>query len=218
MLKYKCLIFDYDDTLVRSTSEIHYPAFLYTIEKMRPGRTLTLDEYNEYDFKIGFIRMYKEVFGFSDEEVEIEEQMWRDFAKDKSPDMFDGLDRIIRKQKEEGGLVCVMSHNLKEVIKATFDRYNLPTPDVIYGWDEKEFVKPKPNGVYDLMKRFNLEKSDIILVDDLRPGYLMAKETEITFAYPGWAETKTKYIVDFMKENADVYPDSPTDLYNYLFK
>ena len=218
MLKKRCLILDYDDTLVKSTGEIHYPAFINTLSKMRPGESLTMKEYTELDFKIGFVNIYKQLYNFTDEEIEIEEQMWRDFAKEHSPALVPGMDKIVKKQREEGGLVVVMSHSLKEFIEKTFKRYSMPMPDKIYGWDEKEYVKPKPDGVYELIKLYNLKPEDIILIDDLKPGYMMARETNITFAYASWAETKTEYIEDFMKTNADVYLNDVEDLYNYLFE
>lgn len=216
-MRKKCLILDYDDTLVKSTSEIHYPAFLHILSIMRPGKFLTMQEYTELDFKIGFVNMYKQIFGFSDEEIEIEENIWRNYAKNISPSLVEGMDKVIKKQREEGGYVIVMSHSLKEFIIDTFKKYSLPMPDIIYGWDEKEYVKPKPNGVYELMNKFDLKSEDIILVDDLKPGYEMARETNITFAYASWAETKTKYIETYMKENADVYLNNVDELYNYLF-
>ena len=34
MLKYPCLVLDHDDTVVRSTPTIHYPAFVETLKAL----------------------------------------------------------------------------------------------------------------------------------------------------------------------------------------
>ena len=43
-MKYKALVLDHDDTSVKNTPEIHYPAFLKTLELLRPGEKLSLGE------------------------------------------------------------------------------------------------------------------------------------------------------------------------------
>ncbi len=54
MLKYKCLVLDHDDTVVRSTPEIHFPVFKNTLFKLRPSIEITLDEFMMYCFDPGF--------------------------------------------------------------------------------------------------------------------------------------------------------------------
>lgn len=35
-MRYPCLVLDHDDTLVRSTPEIHFPSFVETVRLLRP--------------------------------------------------------------------------------------------------------------------------------------------------------------------------------------
>lgn len=44
-MKYKCLIFDHDDTTVNSTATIHYPCFVEFMEKYHPQHKFSLKEY-----------------------------------------------------------------------------------------------------------------------------------------------------------------------------
>ena len=46
-MKYPCLVLDHDDTVVNSTATIHHPAFCAYLLEIRPGRTITLEEYME---------------------------------------------------------------------------------------------------------------------------------------------------------------------------
>ena len=36
-MKYKCLVFDHDDTVVNSTATIHFPSFRDYLKIYRPG-------------------------------------------------------------------------------------------------------------------------------------------------------------------------------------
>ena len=47
MLKYKILALDHDDTVVKSTAEVHYPAFLETLKALRPEISMSLETFNE---------------------------------------------------------------------------------------------------------------------------------------------------------------------------
>ena len=44
-MKYKCLVFDHDDTIVNSTATVHYPCFQQYLDQFFPGKKLSLSEY-----------------------------------------------------------------------------------------------------------------------------------------------------------------------------
>lgn len=54
------------------------------------------------------------------------------------------------------------------------------------------------------MKRFNLDRNEILVVDDLKPGLDMARSSNITFAAAGWSHIIPE-IKDYMKTNSDYY-------------
>jgi len=45
-MRYKCLLLDHDDTVVNSTATIHYPAFLEALRLLRPGVTISLEDFS----------------------------------------------------------------------------------------------------------------------------------------------------------------------------
>ena len=45
MLKYRCLVLDHDDTVVQTERTIGYPYFRDFIQRIRPGCTLSFEEY-----------------------------------------------------------------------------------------------------------------------------------------------------------------------------
>ena len=54
-LKYKCLVFDHDDTTVNSTRAIHYPSFVEYMKVARPEQHWTLEEYMIYNYNPGVL-------------------------------------------------------------------------------------------------------------------------------------------------------------------
>ena len=76
MLKYPCLVLDHDDTVVASESNINYPFFCYILKNFRPGAAITLDEYTQDCFTIGFSEMCRRRFRFNEEELVSEYQQW----------------------------------------------------------------------------------------------------------------------------------------------
>ena len=61
------------------------------------------------------------------------------------------------------------------------------------------------------MRLFNLNKEDILVVDDLKPGLDMAKACKVDFASAGWAHVIPE-IIEFMKENSNYYLTSVSEL------
>ena len=59
--------------------------------------------------------------------------------------------------------------------------------------------------------------NEIIVVDDLKPGYDMARSAGADFAAAGWAYDVPE-IAEFMKKNCDCYLRSTAELYELLFK
>ena len=54
------------------------------------------------------------------------------------------------------------------------------------------------------------------MVDDLKPGYDMAKNRGVPFAAAGWAYDVPE-IRAFLQENCPLYFETPDALYRYLF-
>ena len=67
------------------------------------------------------------------------------------------------------------------------------------------------------MKRFDLKPSEVIVVDDLKPGYDMARGAGVDFAAAGWAYDIPE-IEDYMRKNCDFYLKSVEELNRLLFE
>lgn len=217
MLRYKCLLLDHDDTVVNSTATIHYPAFLEALRIMRPGMTTTLDEYFIKNFSPGFIEYCTQDFGMTQEELDKELEIWKDYVSKHTARAYDGMKEIIERQKAEGGYVFVISHSYDFNIRRDYEANSLPMPDMIFGWEcASELRKPNPYALEVISKKYGFKKSDMVMVDDLKPGYDMARAYGVTFVGAGWANDIPQ-IRDFMRQNSDVYFTEVERLYEFLF-
>jgi phosphoglycolate phosphatase/pyrophosphatase PpaX len=216
-MRYKCLILDHDDTVVNSTATIHYPAFLEALKLLRPGVTISLDDYFRENFEPGFVPYCVNKLGMTDEELEIEVQCWKDYVSKHTAKAYDGIKEIIERQKREGGIVCVISHSYDFNIKKDYEANNLPMPDMIFGWEcPPEQRKPNTYAMQLIADKYGLTPHDMVVVDDLKPGYDMARDFGAAFVGAGWSNDIPE-IREFMRKNSDVYFTKVDELNSFLF-
>jgi phosphoglycolate phosphatase/pyrophosphatase PpaX len=67
------------------------------------------------------------------------------------------------------------------------------------------------------MERYGLEPSEVLVVDDLKPGYDMARAAGVSFGAAGWAYD-VPTIEAFMRKNCDYYFKTTNELYKLLFE
>ena len=218
MLKYPCLVLDHDDTVVQTEKALAYPCFKEFIEQIRPGRTLTYQEYVHDCSRMVFADMCRQVWGFTEEELREEYFVWKDFIKQHIPPICPGIDRIIRRQREEGGLICVASLSTTEVILRDYDHHFGITPDAIYDYDLPTHLrKPNPYPLLDIMEKYRLAPSDILVVDDMKLAWKMASSVGVPIAFAAWGKLEFPQLSKEMTELCDFSFESPQKLANFLF-
>lgn len=218
MLKYRCLVLDHDDTVAKSTPEIHYPAFLNTLAALRPNIKMTLEEFILYCFDPGFQSLCVDILKFNEQEMEYEYRTWKEFAGSHVPEFYRGVQSIVRRQKDEGGLVCVVSHSCSDNILRDYQENCGILPDLIFGWElGAEKRKPNPYPLQEIMRTYKLAPNELLMVDDLKPGYEMARSCGVDFACAGWSNTIPS-IAEYMKKNCNYYFDEVPKLEKMLFE
>ena len=217
-MKYKCLILDHDDTIVNSSATIHYPSFVEYLRDYRPelANNYTFESFLNKNFDPGIVSLLRDEVGLNEEEMKHEEEYWARFVETKTPKAYEGMKEIIERFRAEGGVVVIDSHSLLRYIERDIRANELPAPDHIYSWDiPKEHRKPSPYTVLDAIKRFNVDPTEVLVVDDLKPGYDMARAAGADFAAAGWAYNVPE-IEAFMRKNCDYYLTSVAELADLL--
>ncbi len=219
MLRFPCLVLDHDDTVVQSEETVNYPYFCYILDKFRPGTTISLSQYTEGCYQYGFAQMCKILYRFTEQELLEEYQGWKSYIKEHIPSPFAGIKEIILRQKASGGLVCVVSHSTEEIIKRDYLAHFGLVPDAVYGWDRPEQErKPNPYPLIQIMERFHLSPSDLLVVDDMKPGWEMASKVKVATAFAGWGRQHYPEILQEMTRLCDYSFSDTNQLYDFLQK
>ena len=218
MLKYPCLVLDHDDTVVQSEATINYPYFCYILDQFRPGATITLAEYVEGCCNLGFADMCRKWYGFTEQELVEEYQGWQAYIVDHIPAPFPGMERIIRRQKEAGGLICVVSHSSDRNILRDYKTHFGILPDAIYSWDLPEHLrKPSTFPLEDIMAKYSLTPEQLLVVDDMKPAWEMASKAKVPIAFAAWGRKEYPAIAAEMTTLCDFTFDATEKLKKFLF-
>lgn len=205
-LRIKCLVLDHDDTVVKSTPEINYPSFKKALSVLRPKEELSFERFTELNFTYGFEALCLEHFGFSEEEMQFQLECWRE-GSERIPHAYEGLSEVLHEYVRNGGKICVSTQSLTMRVQRDYNAANLPEPDMIFDW-ECEYRKPHPYALQEVMRIYGLKPDEVLMVDDLKTGYIMAKACGVPFACAGWSDNQIPMIREFMKQNSDYYLDN----------
>ena len=204
-MRYPCLVVDHDDTVVDSTATVHYPCFVEYTGIYHPEVHYTLDEYIKDNFDPGIVALFRDIIGMSEEEMEREQRYWNDYVKRHVPRAYDGMRELLWRHKRSGGTLCVVSHSYTENILRVYRENGLPEPDMVFGWESPAHErKPSPYPLEEIMRRGGFSREELLMLDDLKPGYDMCRAAGVPFAAAGWANDIPE-IEQFMRENCDFY-------------
>ena len=204
--------------MVNSTATIHYPSFVEYMAVRHPEIRMSLADYFRYNFHPGVVAMFTEICGLSMEELQDEERFWKEYTRRHVPEAYPGIRGLLEEQRQRGGIITVVSHSFTENILRDYRENGLPEPDLVFGWEyPPEQRKPEPWPLYRIMERFGLKAEEMLVVDDLKPGYDMAAAAGVPFAAAGWANDIPE-IEGFMRENTPRYFKTVAELKDYLFR
>jgi beta-phosphoglucomutase-like phosphatase (HAD superfamily) len=207
--RYRCLILDHDDTAVDGTARVHYPAHLKVLELLRPDHeVIDIETWFRKNFDPGIMHYLVGELGLTPEELAVEHEIWREFTSREIPLFYPGFLDALAEYKSRGGYVAVVSHSEKHVIVGHYQNAaDSPTvvPDLVYGWDlEPERRKPSPYPVLEILRQLGLSRRDALVVDDLKPGIVMAQAAGVDAAGVGWGHDIPE-IREFMKRTCVAY-------------
>ncbi len=137
------------------------------------------------------------------EELAVENRIWQEFTGRETPHFYGGFLEALAIYKERGGRVVVVSHSESHIIlghyRAAAGGFGVE-PDLVFGWElEQDKRKPDPYPVREAIRRLALGPHDVLVVDDLKPGIVMAQAAGVDAAAAGWAHDIAS-IREFMRE------------------
>ncbi len=151
-----------------------------------------------------------------DAELEPESAFWRGYVKTHIPRASPGIREIMERHRAAGGLLCVVSHSYEDNIRRDYRENGLPQPDLVFGWEQPlERRKPEPWPLQEIMRRCGLAPDELLMIDDLKPGFDMAAACGVDFAAVGWANDIPE-IERFMRRNCRMYFKTVAELAAFL--
>ena len=114
---------------------------------------------------------------------------WKAYSRANIPEVCPGILRVIRRQKELGGILCVSSLSTREIIERDFLHHFGMLPDAIYDYDLLPHQrKPNPYALEQIMRQYQLRPEEILVVDDMKLGCVMAQEVGVATAFAAWSK------------------------------
>lgn len=218
MLKYPCLVLDHDDTVVQSEATVNYPFFIEFLKAYRPGQTITRHEYISCCYNPGYVEMCRRRFSFTDAELDLEYNGWKEYIRSHIPDPYPGIGRLIQRYKRSGGIICVVSQSAQENIARDYRTHFGLEPDEIFGWDlEPEQRKPSPWALEQIMKKYGFSPAQLLVVDDMKAACEMARGAGVKIAFAGWGRREFPEICRDMERLCDYTLLSVEALEDLLF-
>ena len=202
---------------VNSTATVHYPCFVEYTRRYFPRYHCTLEEYLLKNFDPGVVAFFRDEVGMTEAQMKHEQAFWNAYVQDHVPKVYPGMAEVLWEQKKRGGLLCVVSHSYSKNILRDYRENGLPEPDAVYGWEYPiEKRKPKPDALHEIMALYGLSPGELLMLDDLKPGFDMARACGVPFAAAGWANDIPQ-IERYMRTHCDYYFKTVPELRAWLF-
>ena len=125
---------------------------------------------------------------------------------------------MILRYKAAGGIICVVSHSSEVNITRDYQTHFGILPDEIYGWDLPEHQrKPSTYPLEQIMKKYDLDSNQLLVVDDLKPAWVMCHNAGVPIAFAAWSKENCPAIMEEMQLLCDYTFHSVAALEDFLF-
>ncbi|CAL1169532.1 unnamed protein product [Cladocopium goreaui] len=217
-LRFRVLLLDHDDTTVRGTEEVHYPAHVESVRVLRPElEPVSLEGWFQKNHEPGVSCYLKSLF--TPELMEEEQRIWTKAMEDKVPTFYEGIAELLSEFRARGGCVAVVSHSPAEVIQRHYSAHPWAEqiqPDLVLGWDQDASRrKPAPWPALHALEYFGAKPTEALVVDDLSPGVKMAKAAGLEVVAAGWGHS-VEPIQEYMRKECRHYFETVQEFADFL--
>lgn len=201
-MKYKCILIDHDDTVAPTSEYIHFPSFKNSLEKLGFKEVITFEEYINYSYDPGFENLMTDILKLNEEKIKFIFDEWNKNTIGQIGIFYEEIKNFLIEFIQKDGIIGVVTHSRKDRIEKDY-MYNLKfIPEDIYSWElGKDMRKPSIYPIENIKQKYGLSNEEILVIDDLKPGLIMAKNGKVDFLWAGWAYKNPCFLNEMIKNS-----------------
>lgn len=185
MKKYKGIIFDIDGTLT-STNELIFATFNHIAQKYE-GRTYTDEEIIAMFGPTEDVILREKFNG--DKFKEVYDEYYK-FYRENHPrmaDLYPGIVDILKEIKQRKIYTSIFTGKGRKTTEITLEILGIKKFfDMIVTGDDVVNHKPSPEGIFQFLNKFKLNKDEVLMVGDSIADIIAAREAGIDIASVVW--------------------------------
>lgn len=210
----KAVIFDLDGTLLYTLKDL-YLSVNYALEKFNyPTRTLT--EIRKFVGN-GIRNLMTQACPENIPDFEECLQCFKEYYSLHSQDNtvpYDGIMELLKVLKEKDIPCAVVSNKFEAATKELIEKHFKGYFATVVGEGAGIPKKPDPAGVFEVMKRFNIEdKKEVVLIGDAETDIATARNAGIKCITVTWGYRDIDYLTE---QGATIFVDKPDEILNYV--
>lgn len=214
IMKRDVIVFDCDGTVL-DTFKLIEQTVLKTFAICLPDYPITKEE--AHTFFGPFLNETFSKYFTKEEEINHAVETYRQISNDLSKEYvkaYEGIPELLVELRKKGYMIAMVSNKVSEAINLGLTQCQINQYfDLIVGAEMLKSPKPDPDGIMQVMKFFNNDKT--ILVGDTLIDLSTAKNASIPFIGVTWCQTK----YDIFKGNgAKMIAKKPADIIDFVDK
>lgn len=210
MNQFKGVIFDIDGTLT-STNDLIFASFNFITEKYL-GKTFSNEEILKWFGPTEDVILKK----FCGDDYERAREEYYKFYSDNHfmADIYPGMKEILTELKKRGVLLSIYTGKGREAAAITLRKLSIYEYfDLIITGDEVKEHKPSPEGIELFLRKFNLNRDDVIMIGDAPSDVKAAHSAGVKVASVLW-DSLARHRV--LKMDSDYVFHTVADLKRFL--
>lgn len=213
--KYKMLIFDMDGTILYTLEDLKNATNYALLKHGLPERTL--EEVRRFVGN-GIHNLIERAVpvGTSEEQIEAVFQTFGIYYKQHCMDTtrpYEGIVELLQAVRARGYLTSVVSNKVDSAVQDLVQDFFSGLFDYALGEQAGRKKKPAPDSVYDVMRKYELEKDEVVYIGDSDVDFATAKNAEVDCILVEWGFRDRKYLETL---GASTFAEKPEDILTIL--
>ena len=216
-MKYKLMIFDLDGTILATLDDLRN-SVNYALRTLGYP-TRTHEEVRAFVGN-GMLNLIKRSApnGATDDEIENILKVFKAHYAEHKTDCtkpYTGIDKILKKLKDEGAILTVLSNKDDDAVGVLCEEYFPNTFHYTAGNRPDRKKKPNPESVHAIINKYGLTASDTVYIGDSEVDVLTAQNANVDCVAVSWGFRDKEVLVE---AGAKKIADNMTELYECLIK